>query len=522
MTVPSYRQPEKQAVRQRILTEAVSTLTSNRHLAPIALRDEVRQTLTFALGVLNDRRIATAAEDEYAQWVDFYTTSVGSRAPSALKVLYLCGPEPLNDLHVLLDNGISPYNVWAIESGHREFSSALQELQQSGIPVKLHRGSVAAFFDSYPATFDIIYIDACGPFLSGKPNTLEPILRALVGDRLAPLAVLITNFAEPPSNSLDRFADLITAFFRFRYRDLPPTFWNSNLDPAICAIESGEMREFVRTHLEPFYSDFITRLIVDLARFYIPNCRALASRDVSSKYLVTRRDQKRALRTALRVPNDVMSIEDWIEQAGHVVLSPNSYPILSFFREITRQDDALAHQIGNLKLGGRELRHILPLASLMDRVFEGHWKCLSKEFLTAVALSWFDVAAPYTCDSPLPNLLINSLLGVHGHPLLANPRRSVRLKYRATTTTMYTDCLLLDKCRYYFDWFPSIDLVPHRFKSPGFQVVARSILDRLGRTDWSSESHPFRGAAVTGFGEIPAAKKFDFSAREVVTDPTVN
>ncbi len=65
----------------------------------------------------------------------------------------------------------------------------------------------------------------------------------------------------------------------------------------------------------------------------------------------------------------------------------------------------------------------------------------------------------------------------------------------------------------YFDYLPTIDLIPDSFKSHAFQMVLRTCLDRIGRHDWSSSSHPFHGAALAGFGEIPSACKYDFSPR---------
>jgi hypothetical protein len=43
---------------------------------------------------------------------------------------YLCGPEPLNDLHVLVELGVSPHNIWGVESNEAAYRSALKELAQ--------------------------------------------------------------------------------------------------------------------------------------------------------------------------------------------------------------------------------------------------------------------------------------------------------------------------------------------------------------------------------------------------------
>lgn len=122
----------------------------------------------------------------------------------------------------------------------------------------------------------------------------------------------------------------------------------------------------------------------------------------------------------------------------------------------------------------------------------------------------------------LANLLINSLLGFYGRLASPNPRESLRLKYQAKETEMFTDLSVFDECRYYYDWFPTVEQSPSRFESIAFQVLARCILDRIERSDWKSDSHPFRGAAVAGRDEVPEAKWYNFKPRQTVTVPERN
>jgi hypothetical protein len=70
---------------------------------------------------------------------------------------------------------------------------------------------------------------------------------------------------------------------------------------------------------------------------------------------------------------------------------------------------------------------------------------------------------------------------------------------------MFTDLLVLDRCRYYFDWFPLVSQVPARFRSHAFQVLARRLMDRIWSSDARGDSHPFRGSSVAGFGGLDAA-----------------
>lgn len=526
----SYQQPEKQLVRERILTRAVQVLTSERPSAPLVLPDELVDTVELALKNIGDSDLPSRVVKELEQWLVTYGSKVGAKVPSDLKVLYLCGPEPMNDLSILLAQGINPHNVWAVESGRRDFNEAITALKESGVPVKVHHGDLAQFFESYQEQFDLVYYDACGSILSRRPNTLDPILKLLGHARLEPISALVTNFAFTDELA-ERHARVMAAYFRYRYRDQPDVFHESGLDPQICQHESEELFSFVKHHATGFYTDFVTRFLVDLARYWIPNCRALAARAVAEQYLADNKTRKDSLVAAELYPPDpcrakkgqqsVEDVLDWARQAGDIVLSPSSYPVYSFYRLLKSEKppDFLVDQLGNLKIGGQELGKFLGYASLMDHVLEGHWKVLSEPMLRAVALSWFDQKHPFSCDAPLPNLLINSLLGIYGRPAFPNPRQCVRLKYRAKQTEMFTDLLVLDQCRYYYDWFPTVEQSPARFESVAFQVLARCILDRIERADWNSDSHPFRGAAVASAGEIPVAKLYTFAPREAVSLP---
>jgi len=60
---------------------------------------------------------------------------------------------------------------------------------------------------------------------------------------------------------------------------------------------------------------------------------------------------------------------------------------------------------------------------------------------------------------------------------------------------------MLDQCRYYFDYLPTIDLIPERFESATFQLVLRACLDRMDCHDWKSTGHPFSGAALGRYQE---------------------
>lgn len=520
--VTSYKQPEKNIVRDRMLSGAIDVLTTKREQSCLIRAEELIPTVEHFLATLkraiNSDAYADETLSEVASWLDYHSLRVGARTPQSLRVLYLCGPEPLNDLSSMMRVGIIPHNVWAV-TGKKDHASAVAECSEAGIHLKIHCGSLAEFFDVFNETFDIIYFDACGPIAGSKPNTLEPIISSLERQRLNSPGVLITTFCEPPDDgdSRDRYVDLVTSFFASRYNDLPSIIHAAeNLDPAEFQHEYKLLQTFASSHLEPLYSDFITRLITDIGMNLLPNCRALSMGALFRSYLAGDKEFKESLAQA----NDESVGLCVGKLPGDMLLSPSSYPMASFVRVLTelRKDDPILRLLSKpLRHQKQSMRDLLEASSLLDHIIEGHWDILSVPMKMAIAISWFDRNAPLSCDSPLPNLIVNSLLGIYGRPWFANTRVCDRVTYRAKTRRMYTDLFVLDQCRPYFDWFPTVHSCPARFESIPFQIVARCILDRIERHDFRAEAHPFRGSAVFAHGEHEVAKWYNFLERETLS-----
>ena len=520
MSTPSYQQGEKHRVRTQVLAKAVRSLTEDRHKATIVRLDELAEVVDHAKAQLRrwmEPRAEALIDHEVERWSALYESRISSKEPSDLKVLYLSGPEPLNDLGVLMQSGINPHNVWAIESNKHNFEQALKQLRESCIPLKLHLGDLSDFFETYNRAFDIVYYDACGAFPVAKPSTLEPILKLLAAQRLEPLSVLITTFTGPPEDC-DDYTQILSKFFSFRYRDLPKFVFEAGLDPELFqhgehTEQGGQFHVFVSSNTERLYSEFLTRFLIDLSRSWIPTCRALSNKSLFASLLKPHKESEDVLRAAKRFPDDDTPLDRLFEETGDIVLNPSGYPLLSFFESLKRNSprNPLVSQLGNFKICGSESGKLIGFASIIDHVIEGHWKCLSEPLLDALRYSWFDSKVPLFCDPPMPHLLINSILGVYGRPYHPNPRMSSRLAYTAKTRRMFTDQLLFDQCEYYYDWFPTIHLAKRRFESIPFQIVARSMLDRIGRHDFHSDTHPFRASSLVGLGKAPVASWYDFA-----------
>jgi hypothetical protein len=517
MSQHSYQQPTKNNVREWLLPSAIQRLTAERDQCCLVRAQELAIIVKQFLNLLPVRLrefIGAATEAELASWLAYHKSEVGTKTPASLKVLYLCGPEPLNDLTVMMEQGINPHNVWAITDDDADRDSAVLQCASNGIPLKIYCGSLNEFLETFNQSFDIIYFDACGPFCGGKPNTLDPIITLFERQRLNSPGALITNFCAPPDDgkSRKRFVDLITAYYAPRQRDAPRMVFEGGLDPQVYQHEPEWLEKFTSENLEALYSEFISAFLTDLGMTLLPNCRALSLGPLFRSYL----GQESSYREIINKTLHGCSGSDVVHAASEIDLVPSAYPLMTFLRAFKNKhpNDVLLMRLAASRQGSQKTNEtLLEAASILNAVVEGHWDALSESMLHALALSWFDAPHRITCDIPMPNLLINSLLGIFGRPWFVNPRMSKRATYVAKTRRMYCDLMILDQCRSYYDWFPTLEACEGRFTSIPFQILARSILDRIGRHNFSRETHPFQGSSVIGWNENPVAEWYELSDR---------
>jgi hypothetical protein len=110
-----YRNPTKDKVRSIIWTTAVRGLCKERHDHVILhenLISELWHRATHDARTFGYRSDPAILRD----FIDSIRVSNGEKKPGDLRVLYLAGPSPLNDLRIALDEGVRIENIWAVES----------------------------------------------------------------------------------------------------------------------------------------------------------------------------------------------------------------------------------------------------------------------------------------------------------------------------------------------------------------------------------------------------------------------
>ena len=129
--VATYKQSVKEKSRRSIWEHAVATLTSKRKEA--RMLDAVYLTkLAEFVEKKSGWMIDPFLWSDYLHFVDL---SYGPKSAEELKVAFFCGPEPENDVEVLLSLGVRLENMYAFELGKDEFKQAVSaSLRKHPIP----------------------------------------------------------------------------------------------------------------------------------------------------------------------------------------------------------------------------------------------------------------------------------------------------------------------------------------------------------------------------------------------------
>lgn len=285
-----YDNQVKKKCRSDVISHAIRCLTTERHTSACVQRGHVRRVWQQLQESGESQAyfhplVIESIEAEISQWEILHETKIQSRKPSDLNVCYLGGNNPINDLEVLVDSGVLPQNVWAVENDTKTFESAREAIRRSRFRnVRLFKGDILKFLKDYEGNFDIIYFDACGTLPSANQSTLKFIGYVFRYNKLTSPGALITNFsfppkreptecdeeAEQPSRILresDKIRKLVTEYLKYR---LDNTRMNKG-SPERNAKRLGQRTD------EENYGDYITYQVIDSAYLYIPALRMLSS-----------------------------------------------------------------------------------------------------------------------------------------------------------------------------------------------------------------------------------------------------
>ncbi|MEO9484385.1 MAG: hypothetical protein ABJG47_13090 [Ekhidna sp.] len=488
-----YSEPEKQIARNEALKFGVNTLTKNRHKSTIARRSYVRDIKEYlkSNGSSYDKEILSFLDDsEISKWEKFYDSIIRKKEPGELRVAYLSGPNPENDIEVFVENGVLPENIWAFESDNKAYSSAVIAALESKFPfVKIYKGRIENYLKILPFKFDIIYLDFCATIASSK--TLSVIRDIFLHQKLESLGVLITNFSLPnntDSRNLDYRENINLLAANYLYAK-PFTEKLTGLgggfrESAQChGIDPEEFLKIAREDERTFYSQLITRVLFDLPSVLIPYQRLAGNESLIKLFF------KNFNRSSFHkdYQEDLMCFPDensLIWGLSDFVVEKESFS--SFFEKFKNQI--------SIDSNAQNLLDSIELVSyfITERGEEG----LHSDKLDVIRERWNSFEKYTFCDVFMFHQLKDILVGQLTSPYFYNVDYTKRWLYKAKATEMYMDLVTYDECRYVFDWMPTLDMLEEGVEDWNRQLSLRFAMDSIAKQRRWYNNEFFFGTAV--------------------------
>lgn len=491
-------------IREKVLKDAIFFLTEGREesaVVPTSYMDKLWEE-SFEIFQKHTSKFRINIDSDYKEkWLDLQKSKIGKKSASDLKVIYLCGPEPLNDLKVLLENGIRREHIWAIEVDTNEYKRAVVELKEVYPFIKIFKGKVETFFDIYPEVYDIIYLDACASLPNEKNNTHKILNIIFNKQKLSELSVLITNFSHPDETNhslMEEYVDILSSFY---FSNKIP-FKNDDGDVyTVNSLQSEgdkhtyeEVKEIIRNNFTFYYESFITRFIYEIASFYSPYSKAFSNTNSASMFFKMNKlnnnfskEISQLIGKDFDITNSfgIHNSDEYPQQYFlHYLKNNNIDWMLNFFTEKGNKTCCISDSI---KLVDYLMRVVDYLSIESSNIISD---LLRDEIKSAISSeNFFDSLIRYSCDVPGPQLLLQLLIYQVGYPYHMNTSRLERFNYTAKNTKMYTDLFVFDKCRYLYDWIPTVDLFSDGFKKIEIQIISRIIINRLNKL-LNNDFHP--------------------------------
>jgi len=478
----------------------------------------------------------TAFPGVLKRWRSYASSEYGTRLPRDLKIAYLCGPNPRNDLDCLVNLGVRIQNVWAIEADRDTSTKALEEARRSFPELKIVPFKAHAFFEMAPVKFDVVYLDFTAPLFSLDKKHFEALHSLFDCQALSDLSVVVVNSCFPDEGQ--GIAEFLASFVA-AMPSVPAA-----LTEDACDRDNSFDRKFERytdgagpradtpfefcdqlaeAGIRDLYSAFSTGYPIAYAAAVQPFLRTLkqaalrhrifAKGDVIAEELHRFNDIHTALSAMVGIPPR----EDR-DRSGFRMLSPESAPLSWWLDLCQQQPEGLVGQrwcrMYEAKLPGNiSRREAVEWGDLLRCAAEGYLDTLSEKLFLAIqnvarALPDRDVAL--FADSPTLPLWIETAVNQLGEPHHANVERHRRYAYRARKREMCLDIFVFDRCRPFYNWLPLPELYGDDLQRIERQMVARLCLDAIAK-----QSHELVPYALQWANVVPksygGAKHFDFA-----------
>lgn len=484
---------------------SIDLLTTNRNKSCCVERSYVRKVLDYFLSLeeSKEKEEALKVDLNYVKsWESLHDSCVGIKRSEDLVVCYLSGPEPQNDFKELISLGIHPQNIWAFEMDQGIYDSALSNYGNEYPQPKIVKQSIENFFVHTPKKFDIVYIDACGTIAS-EQHCLRIIATLCKYHRLNSPGIIVTNFACPDLSKdslLEEYSELIAQYLFFKqYPNSTIKITNAS------SVEDlySRFKNKIKTEFRTYYSEIITSSIIDIAALAVP-----IQRFVNSSFF-------KSIVETHELPQKIM--DDTSEFELNSIKNHSLYKYLYLANLLEKEHlqkkrmKTFIRSFSGIENQPKDLFESLTI--LLKFKSEGQYL---KKDVAELKLHFDSGQGIYQfLDKPSSSLLMDVLINQFAYPLHYNSNAIRRYSYKAKQMEMFMDVIVLDECRYIYEWLPSLHQIKHAFTNLSWQYVFRFALDGLvkQRMKYNNE-YFFQGSVISK--EVSGFEDKKISEREII------
>ncbi|MDH4867442.1 hypothetical protein SBO82_10740 [Alcaligenes nematophilus] len=524
----TYKQETKEKSRIEIWTKAIKKLTTDRNSQRILNPNYIRRLWDYAF---DECLLKIKPDENYIDsWTTFSNNLYSEKKPQNLKIAYFCGPEPENDLEIMIELGVQIENVWAIESNKEIYTTALSKIQKKHPTLKIFKGQISDLVKITSFKFDIIYLDFTAPLFSKESKPLLTINSIFESSSFSDLGVLVVNSALPEKT--EENIEFLSAYFR-NHAFLEHSIYSGKTEDSYFS-EGAESYDYlsrsqvehnnkdenvltfenlVESNFESAYSAFSTHYPTIVAGYIQPMLRvgnnsALKRMFLTSDNYKIQSNIKKMINEKEHLPTDDSEFSESSppSSGGEVFENHTEFPIWNFLLSLEKSKTKIGkywYQQFTSQRGSISYLESIQLYDLLRNAKYSYKETLSEDLSKSIGeiiSSLPDKNGGIFCDVPLPHLWVELALNHLGNAHHSNINSHWRARYKAKKREMFLDLFVFDNCRALYDWLPMLNLYGKDMATIERQIIVRACMDAITKQNHYSSFFSYFGANLIGEG----------------------
>ncbi|MGV0751427.1 hypothetical protein [Empedobacter brevis] len=522
----SYKQEIKDSSRNIIWNTVVQTLIKDRKNSLILNEEYIRKLWYYVFHeILIPNKLVDSVDEKYlTDWLSYSEQTYNYKKDvSELKVAYLCGPEPENDLEHLINLGFRIENIYAFESDNEIFLSAIESIKNKFHNLKIFNGKIDEFIKSSFVKFDIIYLDFTTPLFSRSSKLYKSIITLFENRALTDLSCLIVNTTYP--DKTEENIDFLTnyfhqqSFYEYAIHEYNPEeeYVGRFVEDNYCygLYDKKDFRPYIEKNFEQAYSAFQTNFVINYSNHILP-----ISTVVKNPTSVKRIFQKN--------PEILKNLIKKFDELESVYIEPSDYSFFHFFSALKDNDDLLSKDwvnfISKNDYNKFSLEETVKLFYMfLESIYSKNYndilsESLQKsipEIMNSIPDSKFGRHSVF-CDVPMVHLWLEMVMNQLGYPYHQNTKNHKRYSYKAKERKMCLDIFTFDQCRSFYDWLPMIEYYGEDLKKVERQMLTRMFMDAIGKHSLNILDRQFFGSALVCINDKTWSENHHFEDRKEI------